>query len=178
MEAQRDATHEGPRVAPTQERRELEPRSDRRTGPWELTLGAAGVSNDKIEAGSAQAAGSLGYYFNEHVELSVRQNTSYGNAGPGSPDVFDNTSRAALDFHLPLGDVVPYVGVNLGYAYGDSIPDSLVGGPEAGAKIYIKNDVFVLLAVEYQAFFDSSDDANTVFDDAQLLYGISLGVRF
>lgn len=150
----------------------------RRTGPWELTLGGAGVSNKSVRAGSAQVAGSLGYFLNENFELSVRQNSAYGNAGPGSPEVWDNTSRAALDFHLPIGDFVPYAGVNFGYAYGDGIPDSLVGGPEAGAKVFFKDDVFVLFAVEYQAFFDSSDDASSVFDDAQLIYGISLGVRF
>ena len=146
--------------------------------PWELVLGGSGVSNDSVKAGSAQVAGSFGYYRNDHLELSFRQNAFYANVGPGSPEVWNNTSRAAFDVHLPIGCVVPYLGVNRGYAYGDSIPDSLVGGPEAGAKIYIKNDVFVLFAVEYQAFFDSDDSADTVFDDAQLVYGLGLGVRF
>lgn len=157
--------------------RRVAQRADHRQ-PWELALGGAGVSNDKVEAGSAQVAGSIGYYLNENLELSFRQNASYANAGPDSPEAWNNTSRAAIDIHLPIGCFVPYVGVNLGYAYGDSIPDSLVGGPEAGAKIYIKSDVFVLLAVEYQAFFDSDDSADSVFDDAQLVYGLGLGVRF
>ena len=157
--------------------RRVAQRADHRQ-PWELALGGAGVSNDNVKAGSAQVAGSIGYYLNENLELSFRQNASYANAGPDSPEAWNNTSRAAIDVLLPMGCFVPYLGVNLGYAYGDSIPDSLVGGPETGAKIHIENDVFVLFAIEYQAFFDSDDSADTVFDDAQLVYGLGLGVRF
>jgi len=147
-------------------------------GPWEMTLGGAGSSNDSLDAGAVQATGSAGYYFNECVELSVRQNSAYSDAGPSSSSSWSSTSRAALDFHIPLGNFVPYVGANLGYVYGDGVNDSLTAGPEAGVKVYVKSDVFVLAAVEYQYFFDSDDSLNNAFDDGQFVYGLSLGVRF
>lgn len=149
-----------------------------RSGPWELALGGAGISNDRVSAGSGQVTGAVGYYLNDVVELLVRQNASYSNDGAGSSDVWTAASRVALDVHLPLGNVVPYVGANLGYAYGTLISDSLMGGPEAGIKFYVKDDVFVLLSGEYQFFFDSSDSLNSAFDDGQILYGLMLGVRF
>lgn len=148
-----------------------------RVGPWEFAVGGAGSSNSDFDAGGAQAAGSLGYYFNDVVELSVRQNAAYGDAGPSSPEVWNFASRAALDLHIPLGKFVPYVGANLGYVYGDTVPDSMVGGPEIGAKIYLQSDAFLQIGAEYEFFFDKGDSLETAFDDGQFLYLLGMGLR-
>jgi hypothetical protein len=153
-------------------------RGSRRPGPWEVTLGGAGVSNDVWDAGGAQAAASVGYYLNESLEVSVRQNGSYDDAGRGQSEAWNGSSRVALDVHIPFGCFVPYVGANFGYVYGDSVEDSMMGGPELGAKIYVKEDAFLLLATEYQFFFDRGDSLNTAFDEGQFLYGLSIGLRF
>lgn len=149
-----------------------------RSGPYELALGGAGVSNDNVNAGSGQLAAAFGHYLGEHFEVLLRQNGSFNDAGPGVSETWTGASRVAVDLLLPIGNIVPYVGVNLGYVYGSGIHDSLMGGPEAGVKFYVKQDVFVLLAGEYQFFFDRSDSLNDAFDDGQILYGLSLGVRF
>ncbi len=146
--------------------------------PWELTVGGAGTSNQDFNAGGAQLAGSVGYYLNEVVELSVRQNLSYGDAGIGTSGAWDGISRGAIDFHLPLGRFVPYAGANLGYAYGDTLKETFIAGPQAGVKLYLKDDVFVQAAAEYEFFFDKSDQINDAFRDGQLIYGLSMGVRF
>lgn len=148
-----------------------------RVGPWEFAVGGTGISNSDFDAGGAQAAGSLGYYFNDVVELSVRQNVAYGDAGPTSPEIWNFASRAALDLHIPLGKFVPYVGANLGYVYGDTIHDSMMGGPEAGAKIYLQDDAFLQIGAEYEFFFDKGDSLETAFDDGQFLYLLGMGMR-
>ena len=149
-----------------------------KSGPLEFSLGGAGISNDRVDAGSGQATGAIGYYLNDSIEVLFRQNGAMSDPGEGFSDVWTGASRVALDFHLPLGNVVPYVGANLGYVYGNGVRDSLMGGPEAGVKFYVKQDVFVLLSGEYQFYFDRSDTIDTAFDDGQILYGLSLGVRF
>jgi hypothetical protein len=149
-----------------------------KSGPLEFSLGGAGISNDRVDAGSGQATGAIGYYLNDSVEVLFRQNGAMSDPGEGFADVWTGASRLAIDFHLPLGNVVPYVGANLGYVYGNGVRDSLMGGPEAGVKFYVKQDVFVLLSGEYQFFFDRSDTIDSAFDDGQILYGLSLGVRF
>ncbi len=149
-----------------------------KSGPLEVTLGGAGVSNDRVNAGSGQATGSVGWYVSEVAEVVFRQNGSFLDAGEGSSESWTGASRFAFDLHLPLGNVVPYAGANLGWVYGNGIHDSFLGGPEAGVKFYVKDDVFVLLSGEYQFFFDRSDSLNDAFDDGQILYGLSFGVRF
>ncbi|MCU0863376.1 MAG: porin family protein [Planctomycetes bacterium] len=149
-----------------------------KSGPLEFSLGGAGISNDRVDAGSGQATGAIGYYLNDSIEVLFRQNGAMSDPGEGFSDVWTGASRVAIDFHLPLGNVVPYVGANLGYVYGNGVRDSLMGGPEAGVKFYVKPDVFVLLSGEYQFYFDRSDTIDTAFDDGQILYGLSLGVRF
>jgi hypothetical protein len=175
-----------PASAPTAQQPTAEPRSEPRQdtsaknkpGPWEFTVGGAGASNDDFDAGGAQASASVGYYFNEVIELVVRQNGTFSDAGEGSPDLWNGASRAALDVHIPLGPVVPFVGGQVGYVYGDGVRDSMLAGPEAGVKIYLKDDAFLLVSAEYQFFFDRGDSLNTAFDDGQLLYGLSIGLRF
>lgn len=147
-------------------------------GPLEFTLGGVGVSNDSVNAGSGQAAGSVGYYLSDTVEVLLRQNASFYDAGKGESESWTGASRLAIDLHLPLGNVVPYVGANLGWVYGNGIHDSFLGGPEAGVKFYVKDDVFVLVGAEYQFFFESSDSLDDAFDNGQIVYGLSFGVRF
>lgn len=150
----------------------------RAANPWEFTLNGAGASDEKFRAGGVQVAGSFGYYFSEMLELSVRQNVSYADAGVGSPELWDGASRVALDFHFPIDRFVPYVGVNGGYIYGDSVHDTLVAGPEAGVKFYVKPDTFLQFGVEYGFTFESSDRIDDAFDNGSFFYELGFGVRF
>lgn len=154
--------------------------SQRESGrqPWEFTIGGAGSSNQDFDAGGGQLASSVGYYFSEVIELSVRQNISYADGGRGTPAAWNGVTRGALDLHFPLDRFVPYVGVNLGYVYGDTVDETAVAGPEAGIKVYLKDDVFLLAGAEYEFFFDKSDRINDAFRDGLLVYGVGLGIRF
>lgn len=146
--------------------------------PWEVLVAGTGNNNEEFEAGGASGIASVGYYFSDVVEFSVRQNAAYAHAGTGSPEIWNFASRAAIDLHIPLGPVVPYVGGNIGYAYGDSIEDSLMAGPEGGVKLYLQDDAFLTLGAEYEFFFDRGDSLETAFDRGQFLWTLGMGMRF
>lgn len=149
----------------------------RQAHPWELVLSGAGANDRDFDAGGLQFAGSIGYYFTEVLELSLRQNVSMSDAGSGRPDLWDAASRIALDVHFPMEAFVPYVGVNVGYVYGDTLEESLAAGPEAGFKFYLKPETFLLIGVEYEFFFDTEDRINDAFDEGTFFYNLGFGVR-
>ncbi len=149
----------------------------RQKHPWELVLSGAGANDRDFDAGGLQFAGSIGYYFTEVLELSLRQNVSMSDAGSGRPDLWDAASRIALDVHFPMDGFVPYVGVNVGYVYGDTLEESLAAGPEAGFKFYLKPETFLLIGVEYEFFFDTEDRINDAFDEGTVFYNLGFGVR-
>ena len=79
---------------------------------------------------------------------------------------------------ITLGPIVPFVGINGGVVYGDSVKESIILGPEAGARFYVKDDVFLRALVEYQFFLDKSDRVGNAFDDGQFVMGVGFGIRF
>jgi len=146
--------------------------------PWELTLGASGSNNEDFDAGAAQLAASVGYYVAEGLELSIRQNLWFADAGERFSDTWNGMSRFAADYVFPSDWVRPFLGVNVGAVYGDTIKESLEAAPEAGVKFYVKDDAFIQVLVEYQFLFETSDRINDAFDNGQFVYGIDLGLRF
>ncbi|MCB9883682.1 MAG: hypothetical protein H6832_17320 [Planctomycetes bacterium] len=146
--------------------------------PWEVTVAAAGITGDDWDAGGANAAIDVGYYFSDTFSLALRQNGSFADAGTGQPDIWNGTSRLAADLHMPLGPIVPFIGINGGVVYGDSVQESVILGPEAGARFYVKDDVFLRALVEYQFFLDKSDRVRNAFDDGQFVLGVGFGIRF
>jgi hypothetical protein len=146
--------------------------------PWELTLGGGGFNSEDFDGFAARVDASLGYYFNETWEVSIRQSLTYSDFG-GSD--MDGSTRVALDVHFPLGDRsqwVPFVGGQFGFVYGDNINDTFMAGPEAGIKYYVNSTTFVFAMAEYQFFFDSGDEADDAIDDGQFLYTLGIGFRF
>jgi len=49
-------------------------------------------------------------------------------------DGFGGRTAGSLDFLLGQGDIVPHVGGNIGYLYGDGIDDDFFAGPEIGVQ--------------------------------------------
>lgn len=147
--------------------------------PWEFTIGGAGSSDEDFDAGSGAVAGSIGYFFNEWLELAVKQTGAFADSETTS-SVLNGSTRVALDLHLPLEMVWPYVGGSFGYVYGDTIDETLAAGPEAGVKFFLKRsrDVFLNVSAEWLFFFDESESLNSAFDDGVLSYGLGLGMRF
>jgi hypothetical protein len=49
-------------------------------------------------------------------------------------DGFGGRSAGSLDFLLGNGDIVPHIGGNIGYLYGEGIDDDFFAGPEIGVQ--------------------------------------------
>jgi hypothetical protein len=144
-------------------------------GDWELTLGGSGANGPDLDGVSFGVNGSVGYFFTDQLELSLRQVIGYTDVNVESS--WNGSSRVALDFHFDLGRWQPFVGGNIGYVYGESVNDTWEAAPEAGVKYFMNSTTFVFLMAEYQFFFDSGDDISDSFSDGQFVYTLGLGVR-
>jgi len=148
--------------------------------PWEVTLGGGASNTNDFEGFQGSLNGSLGYYFTDNLELSVRQSITYSDF-TGSD--WNGSTRVAFDIHFPLGDrghIVPFVGGNIGFVYGDNVNDTWAAAPEAGIKLYVNETTFLFLVAEYQFFFEDadSDDIDAGFDDGAFVYTVGIGFRF
>jgi hypothetical protein len=146
-------------------------------GQWEATLGGSGASDKKVENGSAGLAGSLGYYLSDHFALTARQTLAWVD-GPAAGSDTNASTVLAADINFGSGAFRPILGAVVGYVYGDTVHETWVGGPEAGFKIYVKDDVFIQLLAEYQFFFEKSEDVNDAFKDGSLVYSLGFGINF
>jgi len=149
------------------------------SNPWELQLGGSAAHGPDLNGFQAQVNAQIGYYFG-NLELFGRQTLSYNDVGVAGSDLNAST-RVGLDLHFPLGDHgewVPYIGVNLGYIYGDAVHDTWEAGPEAGVKYYVNSNTFVFASVQYEFFFDKDTGASEAFSDGEFVYGLGIGFRF
>lgn len=148
-------------------------KADFHAGAWELTLGGTGTSNRGLTQGSFNVSGSLGYFFNKNLEVSVRQNVGYSDFNAGT--VTTAATRGAVDWHFDFGNWQPFIGGNVGYTYGSrGVQDNWEVAPEAGVKYFLNSTTFAFGMAEYQVFFRGAHGGN--FDRGQLIYTIGLGV--
>jgi hypothetical protein len=155
--------------------------------PWELTLGGGASNSNDFDGFTGNINGQIGYYFSETFELALRQTIQYTDIGgaQGEGSAWNGSTRVAFDIHFPLGDtrdrfplVVPFVGANIGYIYGQSVNDTWAAAPEVGVKLYLDERTFLFVLAEYQFFFEDADNADDAFDDGAFVYTIGLGFRF
>lgn len=144
-------------------------------GDWELLLGGTGTNDKNFDTGSFGFSGSIGYFLTENFELSARQNLNWADSGSSS---YIGATRGALDLHFDLGRVYPFIGVNLGYVYGDIVDETLEAAPELGLKWFVKPDTFLYGLAEYQFFFKHTDDVDSGFDNGSFVYSLGVGFTF
>ena len=145
-------------------------------GDWEFTLSGAGSNNKEFDAGTANVVGDLGYYLTDDVAAIFRQSVGYSSGNNGED--WSANSRIALDYHFTFDDIRPFIGVNIGYIYGDAVDDTWAAGPEVGVKWYVRDGAFIFGRMEYQFFFDSADDVDKNFDDGNFIYALGIGLNF
>lgn len=149
-----------------------------REGSQEITLSGTGGNNNDFNAGSFGISGSYGYYFSPAFEGGARQTLSWSGA-ENSDDSWSGSTRLFADYHFnTTGKLKPFVGLSLGITYGDGVPDTGFGGPEAGLKYYVNSTTFILAQTEYQYYFNSGDSAANNFDDGAFVHTIGLGFIF
>ena len=145
-------------------------------GAWEFLLGGSGSSDQDFDANNISVDVTLGYYLTDTVEVGVRQNVSV--AGNEDDTSWNGATTGFIDYVFDFDAFRPFVGVSLGYLYGDDTNDTFIGGPEAGVKYYIKDDAFVFGRVNYDFLFDSGDEIDDNFEDGRFVYSIGLGINF
>lgn len=90
-----------------------------------------------------------------------------------------STKVGRLSTSLDLDRLQPFVGVGLGYLYGDELVDeSFIAGPEAGLKFFVVPNAFLFAMAEYEFLFDDPDDAEDRFEDGRFVYALGIGVRW
>lgn len=146
-----------------------------RKGDWEATLSGSGANDHCFNNGNAAIGGSIGYYLDDCWLLGLRHDMSYANSGPES---WDGISRIALDAHLTKSRIRPYVGANVGFAYGDSVKESIELAPEAGIKFYVKDKVFLGFHAEYEFYLDRYENFSADFSHGSFVYSLGFGIAF
>ncbi len=146
-------------------------------GDKDLTLSGSGSSSKDFDSTAFSIEGYLGYFFTDNLEGMIRQGVGYADV-PGSDNNWNASTRVALDYHFDLGRWWPFVGANLGYIYGDQVHDTWVAGPEGGVKFFVNETTYVLGLIEYEFFFDSSDNIDDAFDDGRFVYILGVGFRW
>jgi hypothetical protein len=147
-------------------------------GEWEATLGGSGSSNRDFNNSFGGVSASLGYYLDDMLAISVRQNLNYTNPSNGSSSQFDGSTFVALDYHFGTTALRPFVGVNFGGLYGDNTSDTWAAGLEGGLKLYVRPKTFLFALVNYAWTFTSSDGATDNFDDGAFLWNVGVGFNF
>lgn len=145
-------------------------------GAWEFLLGGSGASDQDFDSNNVSVDVTLGYYLTDTVEVGVRQNISV--AGNEDDTSWNGATTGFADYVFDFDAFRPFVGVSLGYLYGDDTNDTFIGGPEAGIKYYVKDDAFVFGRVNYDFLFDSGDQIDDNFQDGRFVYSIGLGINF
>jgi hypothetical protein len=146
-------------------------------GDYELTLQGSGSSDNDLDNTTLSTEGSIGYFFNQALELGLRQGVSYADI-EGGDDKWAGSSRGFVDLHFDLDRFQPFVGANLGYLYGDDVNDTFIAGPEAGVKFFFVPSTFLYFLGEYNFTFDDADQADEAFDDGRFVYALGMGFRW
>ncbi|MBE0506880.1 MAG: outer membrane beta-barrel protein [Marinospirillum sp.] len=149
-------------------------------GDREFSISGAGSSDKNFDSGSFGLAADYGWYLQDNMVVGVRQGLNYASIeGERFKDDFWNGStRGYLDYQFGTDRARPFVGASLGLIYGDGVRNSTFAGLETGLKYYVLPSTYFLARVEYQWFFNSSNDANNTFSDGAFAHTVGLGYNF
>jgi hypothetical protein len=144
-------------------------------GDWEFTLGGGGGSDTDFNNGGVRVDAGFGYFFNENLEVALRQNISF--ADSGVDEEWGGSTIAAIDWHFQLGKFVPFIGANFGLDYNED--DSVWGiGPEVGVKYYVHEKTFLFVRGDYRWLFDDFGEADNNADDGRFNLYFGIGFNF
>lgn len=136
-------------------------------GDWALTVSGGGAATKDFSDAQFTLNVAPSYFVTDSLEFGIRQTIAYTEGFAGSTYGF-------MDFNIRLENpnLVPYVGVNFGYTYGENVSDAWRLGPEAGLKYFVNTTTYLYANIQYE--FDLNDG----FDSGGFQYGVGLGFRF
>jgi hypothetical protein len=144
-------------------------------GDKEFLLNGSGVSDNSFDSTIFSITGSLGYFFTNNIEGSVRQAVRFTSVEHGGSS-WEGVTRVAGDYHFDYGRLWPFLGANIGVVYGDDVSESWLIGVEGGVKFFVNTTTFIEGAIGYDWFLD--DDESDAFDDGQFVYSVGIGFKW
>ncbi|HWA86106.1 MAG TPA: hypothetical protein VG710_07795, partial [Opitutus sp.] len=123
------------------------------------------------------AAVSYGQYLNSGTEVVLRQTVDYSNPPVGGAQ-WNGSTKVALDQNFSDTKLRPFVGVNFGGIYGESVRDTWAAGLEGGAKYYVKPQTFVGATIEYGWLFERAHSIDDRFKDGAWNWSVGMGFDF
>lgn len=144
-------------------------------GPWEFTIGPAGVANSDVDAGALGAHLGLGYFVLPQVDISIRETVFYSSFPNGTN--WMSVTRGAADYQLNLGRLHPFAGGQFGYSIGIHNTSSFEWGGQAGLKFDLTDNVFLVGMAEYDHFLRHRPFETGIREDALIIFG-GLGIRW
>ena len=127
-------------------------------GDSEVQISGGAFHAQGSDLGSFNVDLSYGYFLNSPWELGIRQSYNYVFNDKGS-DFWNMSTVPFINFHLPLGIFVPYVGGGIGAAYNDRDFTGVIG-PNAGVKVFFNSQTFLNVGYRYEYFFSDFDGIN------------------
>ena len=146
-------------------------------GTTEFTFSGSGTSDKQMNNSIGGANLSIGYYFANATELSLRQEVDYAHP-VGTSAQWDGSTKLALDQDfLANSRLRPFIGVNIGGIYGQRVRDTGAAGLEGGAKFYVMRKTFIVIEPEYDWFFRNAHGVvgKTKFNDGEWNWGVGVG---
>lgn len=147
----------------------------------EFSISGTGSSDQDFDSGSFGLTGELGWYLQDHVVAGIRQSVNYASIEGADldDDFWNGATRGYLNYQFLNDRARPFVGASLGGIYGDGVEDSGFAGLETGLKYYVREKTYFLARIDYQFFFEDSDDVDDAFkDDGGWAYTVGLGYNF
>lgn len=145
-------------------------------GDRTFALSGSGSSDKDFDTSSTSIQLGLGWFVSDNVAAGVRQGISF--ADVSGSDAWNGSTRFGLDYFLNVGRCKPFVGVNLGYLYGDTVKEQFIAGPNVGVRHFVNDTTFINLVVEYQFLFEDADEAEDSYDDGRFVYALGMGVKW
>lgn len=147
-----------------------------REGDRTFTLSGSGSSDKDFDASIAALEMGMGWFVSDQVAVQLRQGIGFADVEGG--DNWNGSTRLGLDYFMNAGRVKPFVGVGIGYLYGDGVEEQFVAGPDAGVRVFVNDTTFVNLGIEYQFLFEDADEAKDSYDDGRFVYAVGMGVKW
>jgi hypothetical protein len=142
-----------------------------------FTLSGSGSSDKDFDSTSAGVNAQLGWMTSDHLELGVRQ-TVNANAIRDGQEAWSGSTLGYVAWNFGDGNVVPYVGANLGGLYGENVKDTGAAGLETGVRFYVKEKTFIAAQLQYEFLFSDANDIDSRFNNGAFFYGLGIGFNF
>lgn len=146
-------------------------------GDKTFTLSGSGTSDDDLNNNVFSSNIEVGFFSTNQLEYSLRQTIALTDFENDDTE-WNFATRIAADYHFGSAKTFPFVGASFGGVYGDAVDNTFSGGLEFGVKHYALEKTFILALVDYQFFFDSSDEIDNNFDDGAVFYSLGIGFNF